>query len=151
LDRKDVRDANHHPEVIVNGMAGKAPLGVKATVDVPLTLDAAGTRDPDGNTLAYKWFFYPEAGTGIPGQPVVQGPEVPIGGGGVPGEGGIPSRAAGGLRQPPARVTLTNQSSPPVTVTARVAGTAHIILAVEDNGTPTLTSYRRVILTIARK
>jgi hypothetical protein len=86
LDRKDVRDANHHPEVIVNGMAGKAPLGVKATVDVPLTLDAAGTRDPDGNTLAYKWFFYPEAGTGIPGQPVVQGPEVPIGGGGVPGE-----------------------------------------------------------------
>ena len=35
-----------------------------------------------------------------------------------------------------------------VTVTPRVAGTAHVILAVEDNGTPTLTSYRRVILTI---
>jgi hypothetical protein len=30
----------------------------------------------------------------------------------------------------------------------RVAGTAHIIVAVEDDGNPTLTSYRRIILTI---
>jgi hypothetical protein len=33
-------------------------------------------------------------------------------------------------------------------VTPRVAGTTHVILAVEDNGQPTLTAYRRVILTI---
>jgi hypothetical protein len=33
-------------------------------------------------------------------------------------------------------------------VTPKVAGTAHVILAVTDDGTPTLTSYRRVILTI---
>jgi hypothetical protein len=32
----------------------------------------------------------------------------------------------------------------------KVAGIAHVILAVEDNGTPSLTSYRRVILTIRR-
>jgi cellulose-binding protein len=148
---KGVRDANHNPEVIVNGAAGKAPLAVKATVGVPLTLDAAGTRDPDGNALTYKWFFYSEAGTGIPSQPVVHGPEVPIGGGGVPGEGAIPSGPAGGPRQPPPRVTLTNESTPRVTVTPRVAGIAHIILAVEDNGNPTLTSYRRVIVTIGGK
>ena len=101
--------------------------------------------------VAYRWFFYPEAGTGIPGRPVVDGPEVPIGAGGVPGEGGIPSGPAGGPRPPPARVTLTNESTARVTVTPRVAGTAHIILAVEDNGSPTLTSYRRVILTIGAK
>ena len=101
--------------------------------------------------LTIRWFFYPEAGTGIPGRPVVDGPEVPIGGGGVPGEGGIPSGPAGGPRQPPARVTLTNESTARVTVTPRVAGTAHIILAVEDNGSPTLTSYRRVIVTIGGK
>ena len=148
---KDRRDANHNPEVTVNGHAGKAPLAVKAAIGVPLILDAAGTRDPDGDALTYKWFFYPEAGTGIPGQPVVHGAEVPIGGAGVPGEGGIPSGPAGGPRQPPPRVTLTNESTPRVTVTPRVAGTAHIILAVEDNGSPTLTSYRRVILTIAEK
>ena len=46
---------------------------VDAVVGAPLTLDATGTRDPDGNALTYRWFFYPEAGTGIPGQPVVRG------------------------------------------------------------------------------
>ncbi len=46
------------------------------------TLDAGGSRDPDGQALTYNWFFYSEAGTGIPGQPVVSGGLVPIGGGG---------------------------------------------------------------------
>ena len=49
------------------------------------------------------------------------------------------------------RVTLQDTNSPRVTVTPRIAGTAHIVLAVEDNGSPTLTSYRRVILTIKTK
>jgi hypothetical protein len=43
-----------------------------ATVGEPVTLDAEGTRDPDGDTLRFRWFFYPEAGTGIPGQPVAR-------------------------------------------------------------------------------
>jgi hypothetical protein len=115
---------------------------------VPVTLDAAGTHDPDGNALTYKWFSYPEAGTGIPGQPVARGPVTPIGGGGVPGAGGIPSGPAGGPRQPAPRVALANDATPRVTITPRGAGTAHIILAVEDNGAPALTAYRRVILTI---
>ena len=66
----------------------------------------------------------------------------------TPGEGGIPSAPEGGPREPPPRVTLQDATTARVTVTPRVAGTAHIILAVEDNGTPTLTSYRRVIVTI---
>jgi hypothetical protein len=47
-------------------------------------------------------------------------------------------------------VTLADASTPRVTVTPRVPGIAHVILEVTDNGTPSLTSYRRVILTIAR-
>jgi Cellulose-binding Sde182, nucleoside hydrolase-like domain/Cellulose-binding protein Sde0182, C-terminal domain len=147
---KDAKSANHNPEVVVNGVRGKAPLTLTATAGVPLVLDAAGTRDPDGNALTYRWFFYPEAGTGIPGRPVATGPEVAIGGGGNRDQGGIPSAPEGGPREPPARVTLADASSSRATVTPRVPGTAHVILAVEDNGTPTLTSYRRVILTIAR-
>jgi len=147
---RDRAQANHNPEVVVNGVGGKAPVLVNATAGAPLTLDAAGTRDPDGNTLTYKWFFYPEAGTGIPGHPVATGPMVPIGGGGVPGEGGIPSGPAGGPRQSPPRVTLADDATPRVTVTPRVPGVAHVILAVEDNGVPSLTSYRRVILTIGK-
>ena len=144
---KDPREANHNPEVVVNGRTGKAPIQVDAVVGTPLTLDATGTRDADGNALTYRWFFYREAGTGVPGQPVVAAGLAPIGGGGA-GEGGIPSGPEGGPREPAPRVTLENASTARVTVQPRVAGTAHIILAVEDNGSPTLTSYRRIIVTI---
>jgi hypothetical protein len=75
----------------------------------------------------------------------------PIGGGGAAGEGGIPSGPAGGPREPPPRVAIQNAATARATVTPRLAGTAHIILAVEDNGSPSLTSYRRVILTIKPK
>ncbi len=145
---KAPRDANHPPHVIVNGATGKAPVLIDVTAGVPLTLDAAGTRDPDGNALTYRWFFYPEAGTGIPGRPVARGRGIASGGTAVPPAGEMPSAPAGGPRQPPPRVTLTNDTSARVTITPRVAGTAHIILAVEDNGVPALTAYRRVILTI---
>ena len=99
----------------------------------------------------YRWFFYPEAGTGIPGQPVATARARPAGGGSAPGEGQIPSQPPGGPREPPARVTLSGDTTSKVTVTPRVAGTAHVILAVEDEGTPTLTSYRRVIITMRER
>jgi hypothetical protein len=140
-------EANHNPVAVVNGHRGKAPISMEATRDVPFALDAAGTQDPDGNTLTYRWFFYPEAGSGIPDRPVVIGGLAAVFGG-TPGEGGIPSAPEGGLPEPTPRVTLQNESTARVMVTPRVAGTAHIILAVEDDGTPTLTSYRRVIVTI---
>jgi hypothetical protein len=68
---KDARHANHNPKVVVNGRAGTEPLVMEAQVGTPLTLDAAGTSDPDGDALKFEWFFYPEAGSGIPGQPVL--------------------------------------------------------------------------------
>jgi cellulose-binding protein len=148
---KGPSQANHNPEVVVNGQAGKAPVRIDATVGAAVTLDAGGTRDPDGHTLKYTWVFYSEAGTGIPGQPVSAGGLVPIGGGGTAGEGGIPSGPEGGPREPAPRVTLQNAAAARVTVAPHIAGTAHIILAVEDDGSPTLTSYRRVILTIKAK
>jgi hypothetical protein len=140
--------ANHNPEVVVNRQPGKAPIRIDATVGVPVTLDAAGSRDPDGHALKYSWFFYPEGGTGIPGQPVFAGGLVPVGGGGTAGEGGIPSAPEGGPREPPARVVIQDPTAPRITVSPRVAGTAHIILAVTDDGSPSLSAYRRIILTI---
>jgi hypothetical protein len=145
-------EANHNPEITVNGQSGRAPLMIAARVGEPVTLDASGTRDPDGHTLKYTWFFYAEAGTGIPGHSVFAGGRAVFdrspSAGGAPGEGGIPSAPAGGLPTPRPRVVISGASGVRATVTPQVAGVAHVILAVEDDGSPSLTSYRRVIFTI---
>ena len=146
---KGKTQANHNPHVVVNGAAGKAPVLIDAAVGSTIVLDAAGTTDPDGHALTFRWFFYPEAGTGIPSQPVFAGGRAPVGGGGNVNEGGIPS-APLGLREPPPRVVIKAANQPRTEVLAAVAGTAHVILAVEDQGTPSLTSYRRVIIRVGR-
>lgn len=143
---KSVSAANHNPIAIVNGQAGKAPIVIETTVGTPVPLDASTSTDPDGNALRYSWFFYPEAGTGIPTQPVASGAPVQIGGGGSTEEGGIPSAGVDGPARPPARVTLDRATGPRINATLRTPGTAHIILTVDDSGTPSLPSYRRVIL-----
>ena len=131
---KEVGQANHNPDVVVNGVDGKAPLLLDAAVGSTISLDASKSRDRDGNTLKYSWLFYPEAGSGLPNQ-----------GFGRRGEGGGAGFGRG--NQTP-RVTIANGATAVATVTPNTPGTAHVILAVTDNGTPSLTSYRRVVLTI---
>jgi hypothetical protein len=134
---RDVRAANHNPDVAMNGRRGKGPLALEAQVGVPVTLDADGTEDRDGDALTYRWFFYPEAGSGVPGHPVFAGSTWPSG-----------PAAAGGPPELPARIVLQNAATATATVLPKIAGIAHVILAVEDDGVPSLTTYRRVILTI---
>ena len=135
---RGVSEANHNPEVVVNGARGKAPLAIDAQVGVPVTLDARGTADRDGHALTYRWFFYPEAGSGVPGHPVFAGSPWPAG----------PPASAGGPPELPPRVVLQNATAESATVIPMIAGIAHVVLAVEDDGVPSLTAYRRVILTI---
>jgi hypothetical protein len=144
---RDAKDANHHPRVVVNGRPGTEPLVLDAEVDRPVTLDAAGTSDPDGDPLRFTWFFYPEAGSGIPGQPVLLRRPAPAESA-APGEGGIPSAPAGGPPELPPRVVIESPTGSRANVVPKAAGIAHVILTVEDGGTPSLTSYRRVILNI---
>ena len=125
----DFAHSNHNPVAVVNGHAGTEPLEMGIAVGQSVTLDAGESSDPDGQKLEFHWFHYPEAGS-----------------------------ADGNL----AAVTLTGADTARVSVEADAVcrpkwlplipctgnGVAHIILAVTDEGTPRLTSYRLVILRV---
>ena len=51
-------EANHPPEARVEG-----PLRRTVKAGSRVELDGSGSRDPDGDGLALRWFAYPEAGT----------------------------------------------------------------------------------------
>lgn len=55
--------ANHNPEVVVNGVPGSDVLTATTRPGDTILLDAAGTSDPDGDVLSYRWWIYLEAGT----------------------------------------------------------------------------------------
>lgn len=55
--------ANHPPRVHCQGDGSGKILHVKVSAGKPFQLTAAGTTDPDGDRLSYRWYVYPEAGT----------------------------------------------------------------------------------------
>ena len=55
--------ANHAPIVHLDGDATPRVLQRTATAGSTVSFSAAGTRDPDGNALEYRWWQYREPGT----------------------------------------------------------------------------------------
>lgn len=53
-------EANHHPVAVVNSDTTKAVLQISAVPGRTVQLSAAGSSDPDGNSLGYSWKFYDE-------------------------------------------------------------------------------------------
>jgi hypothetical protein len=127
---KEYAEANHPPAVTVNGVAGTAPLTIDTQVGKPVLLDAKGSSDPDGHRLSFRWFHYAEAGF-VPGQSLAR-------------------VSLGGTNAPATTVTVTEGCRPAWQPSKGPCprSTAHVILEVTDNGTPALTSYRRVILNV---
>lgn len=125
---KDFAHANHNPELVVDGVAGTAPVELTTDAKQTVTLDAAGSKDPNGHSLHYKWWVYEEAGLTS-----THGADVSI-------------------RNPTAQQTQVDVHSPcrqpwlPGVIPCRGEGVVHIILEVTNEGSPSLTSYRRIIL-----
>ena len=65
-------EANHPPQVVVQGRDGRNILRVDGKAGSRLELSADGTRDPDGDPLEYEWWIYPEA-SGYRGSARVEG------------------------------------------------------------------------------
>ena len=123
----DFAHANHNPVVVVNGQEGTQPIEMEASVGQSVELDASRSSDPDGQRLHYHWFQYAEAGSA---------------------DGNIAALTLSDAETAKARVKVDAACRPmwlPL-IPCRGGGTAHIILAVTDEGSPRLTSYRRVIL-----
>jgi Protein of unknown function (DUF1593) len=122
---KPFKQANHPP---VPAITGETRISVKAGETV--TLNASPSTDPDGDRLTYGWFHYPEAGAGD----------------------GV--NLADVIMMSKAVTTQIIAVSPcrkmwiDGFIPCKGSGTAHIILAVTDSGTPALTRYQRIILTV---
>jgi hypothetical protein len=130
---KSYEQANHHPLAQVNGQGGLATLEIQVQVGQSFELNAEGSIDPDGNQLNYRWFQYDEAG----------GP--PDDARGV-GQAELAIVADGISAKVHAKATCRPRWLGKVPCSAR--GIGHVILAVTDNGQPSLTTYRRIIVRV---
>lgn len=118
---KEYEKANHPPIVKIDHETL-----LTAKKGERIELKATGCTDPDGDALSFEWFFYKEAGT------------FPV------------SSARSGQ---PIAIQNFDQAEAWFTVPVKRymepgTGTMHIILAVTDHGSPRLTRYQRVIVTV---
>ncbi|KAM0414653.1 hypothetical protein ACHAPT_013497 [Fusarium lateritium] len=131
--------ANHAPVVIINNSgSGPEPYFVSAEVDSEVLLDAGKTYDPDGDDLSFRWFQYKEP---TKAHSLIYWPKVPD----LVVKAQDPSGAIVRVQMPPAKCSAVNVlTGNPV----EQGQTLHLILEVKDDGSPSLVTYKRVVLQV---
>lgn len=139
----DISKANHAPVVIVkDSTAGPEPFIVEVEADPEVILDASKSYDPDGDELTFKWFHYKDAtATQWWVDCEVVDMEIHDLGGEVPNQR--------------VKITMPPSGKCAIDVYTRepqLKGQAlHFILQVTDNGQPSMTTYKRVVLQATNK
>ncbi|KAL0931580.1 cellulose-binding protein [Colletotrichum truncatum] len=129
---------NHAPVVFVNeSTGGPEPLLLECEADEKLILDASKSYDPDGDTIYFHWFQYREP-TGVAGLLREMIPDLEI--------TYLDPEASGRrveLKMPPPEVCcLDHMSGNPL----EKGQVYHFVLEVSDSGTPSLTTYKRIVI-----
>src|SRR6185312_12301672 len=105
---------------------GRSPVAISACENSTVSLSAAGTSDPDHNGLVYHWWQYREATGGVNPQELT----------------------LSGADTQDARVAIPPTQKPAPNVDTPAEILYHVVLSATDDGTPALTRYRRVLLTV---
>ena len=110
---------NHNPVAILNGDRSKQIVKITTKSSENIKLTAVGSSDPDDNKISSNWMIYREASTSSNGVKLTQ------------------LHSLETILTFPQSVSGSSKSR-----------TIHVILTIEDNGTPSLTAYRRAIITV---
>ncbi|KAH7129951.1 hypothetical protein B0J13DRAFT_563580 [Dactylonectria estremocensis] len=129
---------NHAPVVFVNdSTGGPEPLFVHIETGGKILLDASRSYDPDGDAISFHWFQYREV-TGVSGLLSEMIPNIDI--------KHLDSESPGSKVElqmpPPEDCGIEFLSGQPV----EKGQEYHFVLEVRDNGTPSLTTYKRVVI-----
>lgn len=137
----DRSKVNHAPVVIVNdSSSGPEPLLLEAEAGTEITLDASKSYDPDGDSLEFKWFLYKEPTSSqspvhwrvpnIEFQPLDKD-----------------KRVVKATLPPPETCAVNMVTGKPL----EKGMVLHFILQVTDNGSPNLTTYKRIVMQTTNK
>ncbi|KAI1880436.1 hypothetical protein JX265_002057 [Neoarthrinium moseri] len=138
---KDFGSKNHHPVISVNGSQSFEPVFIECEAGSSFVLDASETYDPDeGDKLTFKWWHYREP-TATQWWVEAEVEELKI----KPLD--ADSRKVEVELPPPEKCAVELMSRQAVAKGQLM----HLILEVTDNGTPPLTSYRRILIQCTNK
>ena len=139
----NISRANHAPVVVVNeSTVGPEPLMLEAEAGTEITLNASQSYDPDGDELKFSWSHYRDV-TATQWWVDAEVATIEL----EDLDTSSPGRKVKARLPPPEKCAVDM-----FTGKAKVKGQVfHLILQVTDNGSPSLTTYKRVVVQVMNR